>query len=73
MPEMAKCPDEVLTADCCAAAIQSLAAAAVCCRMQQSHHRKASDLQGCDLCQQAFELTCQAIQKHLDCLKTYCC
>ncbi len=66
------CPDDACAADCCVGAIKSLADAAQCCCDQYECHKKQGHQAGCDGCKEAFDLTLQAMQKHLDCLKGSC-
>lgn len=66
------CPTDACAADCCVAAIISLADAAGCCASQHACHKDEGNQPQCVLCKEAFDLTIQAMQKHIECLKNCC-
>ncbi len=72
MAEITHCPEDACAHDCCVAAIISLADAAACCISQYECHTTDANTAACDLCKEALDLTLQAMQKHLDCLKGAC-
>lgn len=57
---------------CCASAIERLAAAAADCCEQHECHKQCDNEAACECCREALQLTCDAIAKHLECLRNCC-
>jgi hypothetical protein len=68
-----KCDDvSVCDMGYCIEAINHLADAAMACIVQHGECSNAGKTDHCDLCAQALQLTCDAMAKHLECLRATC-